>query len=159
MYCRKCGKWIDYDAATCVECQKNEETLNQANDTSAPQTQPVRGNVAPAQEKKGSMMNGFGWALAAVIVAWFGFLITCRSLNKLEARGWEWIVFILTQISIGLNVFSLIVGIKSVRKAQACVKEGKVRPMPTFILGIVAISISGLSLFLLLVPFMEFIVG
>ena len=24
MYCNKCGKWIDYDASTCVECQEAE---------------------------------------------------------------------------------------------------------------------------------------
>ena len=39
MYCRKCGKWMDYEADICVDCQQNEELFKVENEETAQQTE------------------------------------------------------------------------------------------------------------------------
>ena len=156
MYCRKCGKKIDYDAEMCVECQENEELFTREDEQPAPQpaydyAQSAQRSYAPAQEDRGSRMYGFGLALAAVIVSEFAIGFTYGMLAAMLGSGWLGAILVLLPMSIGMAVFTLIAGIKSVKRYIACSNAGKVKPIPTLILGIVAIVMSGLNFLLILI--------
>ena len=93
MYCRKCGKWIDYEAEICTDCQQTEELFKVENEQPAQPAQNEQyqyffGNNAqqpyaqqpyaqPVQSQdKGSRMEGFGFALAGTIIGFFAFLFS-----------------------------------------------------------------------------------
>lgn len=153
MYCRKCGKWIDYDAETCRECQENDELFKRAEEQSAPQAgqQPVQQDRAPAEET-GSRMYGFGLALAAAIVSfftfWFSYIMIIVTIATVAGNGNRVGCVMLLQFAIGAGIFALVAGISSVKKYSACSNAGKIKPIPALVLGIVSIVLSGLSLFM-----------
>ena len=171
MYCRKCGKWIDYEADICVDCQQNEELFKVENEETAQQAeqnkqygyfmngstqqpygQPTYGQPAYSQpmygqpvqpQDKGSRMAGFGLALTGTIISFFAFIFSCV-FTALAATGiGAALVFFV--LATGLTVFTLISGIKSLNTSKACVRAGKVKPIPAFIMGIVNIVMAGLS--------------
>ena len=175
MYCRKCGKWIDYEADICVDCQQNEELFKVENEETAQQAeqnkqygyfmnnsaqqpygQPIYSqptyNQPMQPQDKGSRMTGFGLALAGTIVSFFAFIFsvvfTALSASGLSAA----IVFLF--FATGLTVFTLISGIKSLNTSKACVRAGKVKPIPAFIMGIVNIVMAGLSFLYILLGLM-----
>lgn len=165
MYCRKCGKQIDYDAEICVECQENEELFTRTDESvvseSAPENEYVeQQSCAPEKEENGSRMFGFGLALAAVIVAQFatgfisGMFGSITEISESLAGEWLIVLLVLCPIAIGMSVFTLIAGIKSVKRYANCCNQGKVKPIPTLVLGIAAIVLSGLNFLILsIAPF------
>ena len=84
MYCRKCGKQIDYDAETCKECQEMETFF------STPEIEPqfeVREQPQyaqqPVQPLPGNKKEGFGKALAATILGGIAIFIVAIALGML----------------------------------------------------------------------------
>lgn len=162
MYCRKCGKKIDYDAEICVECQENEELFTRTDESAsdfAPKYEcPVQQPCASDDADNGSRMYGFGLALAAVIVAQFALGFISGIFPEIGESGWLTAV-VLLPLPIGMSVFTLIAGIGSIKKFVACSKQGKVKPIPTLVLGIAAVVLSGLNFLLLsFIPMMFLII-
>lgn len=151
MYCRKCGKEINYDAEMCVECQENEELFRvEGEETPQP---PVFEYAMPVQQDKGSRMEGFGLALAGAIVSEFAIVFAYLLLVLMLASGGMGGVVMLP-LSAGTSVFSLVAGIKSVKKSKECVNAGKVKPLPAFIMGIVSIVSAGFAFFFIFLALM-----
>lgn len=165
MYCRKCGKQIDYDSPICKECQ--EELIH-----SISQVEPkveVKEVVQPQQAQKpqpqGSRMEGFGKALTSTILGvvsyvlvLFAFIFIVAGGAARDATMYDEYAYssatsmfslgiVCMMISIGLAITSLILGIKSIKCFIKQKKEGKVKPIATLILGITGVAGSGLTFF------------
>lgn len=159
MYCRKCGKEINYDAEICVECQQNEELFNKAEE--APVAQPVQPVCEAVPEKKGSVMKGFGLALASVIVSIFGLAFFYGIIIGFaevledfdEATMYLEIgpsVYFLYIIGLAMTIFSLVGGIISMTVFFKAKKNGETKPIPALIMGIVSVVEAAASLLLAL---------
>ncbi len=173
MYCRKCGKQINYDAPYCLECQEMDALFITPEEEQAKQrTQESAYTAAPAyqpapQPLQGDRKEGFGKALASTILAVVSYFLVCIALGVIGALdtysyyGYsyasdEWaaaMVFML--MSIGTAVPALIMGIQSMKCFFRQKREGKVKPVATLVLGIVGMATSAftltLALFMLLI--------
>lgn len=169
MYCRKCGKWIEGDAEMCADCQQNEDLFKVEREEPVqptgqnaqyeyffngaqeqPAQQPWQQPVQP--QDKGSRMTGFGLALAGTIVSEFAILFSYLFMGLVVAGGMGG--FVMFPFAVGTAIFTLISGIKSLNTSKACVQAGKVKPIPTFILGIINVVGAGLSFFFIFLTFM-----
>ena len=172
MYCRKCGKWIDYEAEICTDCQQTEELFKVENEAPAQPAQNAQyqyffGNTAqqpgqqqysqpmysqpvypqPAQSQdKGSRMEGFGFALAGTIIGFIAFIFSYVLIVLSAVGGMGLGLF---PVALGTAIFAMVSGTKSLNKSKECTRAGKVKPIATFILGIVNVVLAGLSFFFL----------
>ena len=168
MYCRKCGKWIDYEAEICTDCQQTEELFKVENEQPAQPAQNEQyqyffGNNAqqpyaqqpyaqPVQSQdKGSRMEGFGFALAGTIIGFFAFLFSYLLLIFSAVGGMGLIMF---PFALSTAIFTMVSGTKSLNKSKECTRAGKVKPIATFILGIVNVVLAGLSFFFIVLTIM-----
>ena len=158
MYCRKCGKQIDYDSEFCVECKaeaaaravyreilEKEYAAKSAQNTSA-QVAPKQSPPAPAPQesngKSGGRLYGFGKALASAILAFFAF---CFMMTATETVDAGFFLF-----SLGFFIPALIMGISSMKGFFNRKREGYVTPIPSLVLGSIAVglcSIAGFAFF------------
>ena len=155
MYCRKCGKWMDYEAEVCEDCKRQEQaqSYQQPATYEAPQpTQPANsfyGVEVSVPKYRGSRMKKFGLALAAVIVAQFalGFFMGIimgieEALDGYDSSSMYLVIgssmYALYVIGFALAIFSLIGGIVSVVSGFGAKKRGEVTPIPAIILGFIA---------------------
>lgn len=149
MYCRKCGKEINYDAEMCVECQENEELFRVEGETQAQES--VLDFTVPTTQDKGSRMTGFGLALAGAIVSEFAILFSYLMFVVMSVGSMGGVL--LMPFSAATSIFSLVAGLKSLKTSKNCVNEGKVKPIPTFIMGIISVVSAGLSFFIMFLAF------
>lgn len=156
MYCSQCGKFIDYEATVCKECEAAKNQTN-TNETNVP---PFTSNADPyfnqdyytpadpyfysAEPEPQNRMFGFGKALASTIMGYVGFIFAYFAIIISMVEGAAGLVF--TLFASGLSIPSLIFGISSIkcfiRRKATCAKN-----IPTLILGIVGITGAGLTLF------------
>ena len=165
MYCKKCGKKLDYDGDLCEECRNRElvygdeqtkaETASTAYDPfDEPSTDANRatgnGNVAymPSGEN-GDRMHGFGKALTSailgdvgVVLAYFGIYASIFSVG---------LGIFLILGSIALAVLGLVFGIQSVQTFIADKNAGRVKPIATLVCGIIGIVGSAVTAFVLVI--------
>ena len=141
MYCKKCGKFITYDALVCNECAeemlKNEQGLTKNEQTyiEKPQTQTVQ---------RGNIMEGFGKALASVIIpivsifcGIFAFIMGAAAYASRNGNYWlfqvgQSILFVLIIVC----VVAIVLGAQSISLSNRLASEGKRRPIPTMVCGI-----------------------
>ncbi|MBR2988204.1 MAG: hypothetical protein IKC64_00600 [Clostridia bacterium] len=162
MYCRRCGRRMDYDAPICKEC---EEELNSAR---------ARVSVTPTQDEQnarpiytnapaGDAKEGFGKALAATImggISIFVFIISIALMYEVSVAYLNSIAygdtgiyfaglsvgFVLLLASLGLAIPSLIMGIQSIKCFVNAKKEGRVKPVGTLVCGIIGLASSAITL-------------
>lgn len=127
MYCKKCGKYIDYNASLCHECQDAEILF------SKPQTMET-----PVY--KGSRMDGFGPALTATILSFFGFVFSYAAFMFIEMSASGAKLIILVLLALGLGIPAIVLGAKSISLFKENSSAGMVKPIPTLILGIVGLA-------------------
>ena len=173
MYCRKCGKQIDYDSENCKECQEMEtffsapeiEPKFEVREEPRPQyTQPQYAYTQPRQPLPGNKKEGFGKALTSTILGSIGIVVALIAyVCLLAAMDYDYyydyyyydsyyyesmisvgVIFML--MSLGLAIPSLILGIKSMSCFFKQKREGKVKPVATLVLGIVGVATSALAL-------------
>ena len=169
MYCRKCGKQIDYDAHLCKECQ--EEVINASLvEKETVVKAPEKVVVVQKPASVGSRMEGFGGALTSTILGVVAFILAYVALIFLIAGfnggyydGLEGGVYFSGIFSVGvffmilalvLGIVSLVLGIKAIKRFRRQSREGKVKPIATLILGIAGVGWSGLALFFVFVCMM-----
>ena len=157
MYCRKCGKQMDYDAPVCKECEEMANFFGNG----AP--------IAPTPEKPapvGSRMEGFGKALTSTIIGVVSFIVVLIAMVLITAAITEDAVYdsyygyyysysnassmvgvctALSLICCGAVVVALIFGIQSIKCFIAAKRSGAVKPIATLILGIVGVVMSALT--------------
>ena len=177
MFCRKCGKQIDYEAEFCKECQEMDAFFG---DNKPTVEEP---SLIVEQEKpvlEGNRKEGFGKALAATImgaIAYFFVIIALgiltsmlggdlddlemmpyESIHELTVISYDPTLMAIMLITAGISIFlaipSLILGIQSIKCFFRQKKAGKVRPVATLVLGIVSVVIAAsvLSSALVILP-------
>lgn len=161
MYCRKCGKQIDYDSPLCKECEDLETFFGET-----PQEQPSQpsqsaqytqyAQAQPAQPV-GSRKEGFGKALAATIMSSIAFFISLIAMTLVSealtsyAFGYEDVEGIIgasvfmSMLCLGLSIPSLIMGIQSMKCFFRAKNAGRLKPVPTLVCGIVGVVMSALT--------------
>ncbi len=155
MYCRKCGKFIDYDAEYCIECRQVEEQARQAN--VVPPVQPTY----PIDN--GSVTTGLGKAIASATLSFFGYVFSLLAFifciayvsGGLSVGG----ATVFLTIALGFSITALIFGIQSVKVFVNEKNAGRKKPIPALVLGIFGISFSGLALFFCFLAFIILIAG
>lgn len=163
MFCTRCGKEIDYDASICRECEA--ELIKEAGMTSATAQQEIAAQPVELEQPKGSRKEGFGGALAATILGWLGYFVSCINLGvTLGALGelsvaydpeiaavFAGIIWVINVVCLGLSVPGLILGIKSMKCFFRAKNEGRVKPIATLILGIVGVAGAALAFMFVLI--------
>ena len=151
MYCRKCGKEIDYEAEYCKECQKTNAYYEKMAE-GIELTDVVTYEAALKQEQeeelaaKGSRMEGFWIALSSVIVGCVAYILLIVSVSYLALEATAGTTLML--MTLGACIYSLVMGIRSVKCFNAQKEAGKVKPVATLVLGIVGIVIGAGMLFI-----------
>lgn len=144
MYCRKCGKQIDYDEPICNECREAEIFFDDSvnNDFS----QPV-----------GDPKEGFGLALASTIIGAITLFIIITAITIITdilvgtiynvSAG---ISSIISTLCLGGAIPALIFGIKSIKCFIAAKRDGRIKPVATLVCGIIGLVLSALAMFYVL---------
>lgn len=155
MYCRKCGKQIDYDALICKECENAEMFFG----GTEPETY-----VQPVTDRK----EGFGRALTATIVGSISFFLSliAMSIATVALEGYangsyygysgggiSAASIILSFLCLGGAIPSLILGIKSIKCFICAKNEGLVKPVPTLVCGIIGVVMSAMTFVYVLLTF------
>ena len=153
MYCKRCGKFIDYEADMCNECAAEQNAAIQAD---AFGVQP--------QVKEGSMKTGLGKAIAAAILGTVALMFIEIALIIMEMGSMDLMfesdlyyaaeamvevgagMFVLLILAAGCAIPSLILSIKSIKTFKAEGAEGRVKPIPTLVLGIYGVVNAAASL-------------
>ena len=147
MYCRKCGKQIDYDADFCHECARQElyESLNGTSEEKSDQTTLTASN-------EGSIKTGLGKAIASAILSVvsiiFVMIAYIAALGAMVAyeEGFDSVALTGVAVSFSLltvaaAVIALIFGIKSINCFRTEKKAGRKKPIPTLIIGISSLAV------------------
>ena len=153
MYCRKCGKQIDYDAPICKECEETEIYFgNPETDTQPIAETKFEEKPAP----QGSRKEGFGGALTATILGSISFIISIIAMSLAsvaielslyyDVTGLVIFTIVFTVISLGCAIPSMILGIKGIRCFIKAKNQGKIKPVATLVLGIVGLVSSAMTI-------------
>jgi hypothetical protein len=132
MYCKKCGKYIDYEADVCNECKEAENAQEEVKDENA--YNPFEETVAPAPADAGNRMYGFGKALASNIIGFFNMFLMAFGIALAAVYPPLGIVILLA--SVAGFVISLIFAIKSIKAFVKRCREKCAKPIATLVLGI-----------------------
>lgn len=168
MYCRRCGKKMEYDGDICNECN-SFDSFFEAPKQETPQvtyTQNTYSQSSYSQPSKpaqrGSVMEGFKKALAATIMSTFAYVFVLIASEIITASGSydEMLGTIpLFIITLGLSIPSLIMGISSIKLFKEQKELGRVKPIPALILGINAVVNSAFGLLFSVIFLLMFMAG
>ncbi len=164
-YCTKCGKKIDSDESLCEDCRNAEllfDTSKQAesnqNDNSGNtdnrfENENVEKINFSTPDDKGSRMDGFNRALASAIVSQAVFSIVELTnlifvVRQVVANGVGNVIgFLLSSLPFMVAlVFSIRNGILSIKLFINNKNAGKVKPVSTLVLGIIACVMSATTI-------------
>ena len=154
MYCRNCGKEIDYVAPICKECEEKERLLRGLAASKAQAEKPAQ---------TGDRKEGFSKALASTIIGAVAFFISMVVMVMLLAAAEEFQYYdvsgitttctVLSVLTLGGSIPALIFGIKSIKCFINAKNEGRIKPIPTLVCGIVGVVLSGLTILYSLLAF------
>ena len=150
MFCKKCGKFIDYDSDVCNECHDNNVA----------DTIPVVATTDEAPKKpEGRRTYGLGLAIAGAAIGLFSAIFSCIAyvfslvvsvlktedysqvgvtLADLDALGI--LSYVFAVFGIILAIPAIIFGAVSIKRFFVKKKLGEVKPIPTLIIGIVTVA-------------------
>jgi hypothetical protein len=157
MYCRKCGKYIEYDSLECRECEAKaneihnvvsnvyhqemgyqmplKERNNQANSTPSPRMLGF----------KGALMSAILPAISMILSVSALFFFLAQTPKNTEGKfiyesGVELLCvrsIIFQVVALAISIVAIVLSTKAIRLVGRVVKEGGVRPIATQVLGIV----------------------
>ena len=171
MYCRKCGKQIDYDAPLCNECaqQEAEQAYSATALTVIENDDQAKGAAPLAEENvQKPRMYGFKNSLKAAIFGYISYcaaiasnvfsallgigifvdFLTCiiseESGNMVATEISPFAIFGIVNtllLVVGFAIPALILGIKSIKTYVRRNRAGYAKPIATLVLGIVAVAL------------------
>lgn len=168
MYCRKCGKMVEDDKELCVDCQEMDVFFG---DEQAKASEKVE-TVAPKLE--GSRKTGMAKGLVGTILGAVAYFIACVGFGLIsgalevveeEAYLYDSVEQVLKELNLyGGTVFcavvpllmfvpSLVLGILSISCFKCEKNAGRVKPIPTLVLGIVSVVLAALNVLFSLCTF------
>lgn len=154
--------------------QYSNNPYGNGNSYSNPFGNPYNGGYSNTQygvpQAEGSRKEGFGKALAATILSSIAFFLIIIAFSVMSVALEEYTygygyynsdayydmmeaALILALFSLGMSIPSLIMGISSMKCFFRAKNAGKVKPIPTLVLGIVSVALSGLTLLYVLLVF------
>ena len=160
MYCRKCGKWIEGDNEFCADCQETEIFFS-----SEAEKEPVKATTV-ASQLPGSRKTGMTKALIGAIFGAVGYLLAMIGLGLISGAleeidefsySYNSVETLLKDIHLyGFTVFcaivplllfvpGLVLGIMSISCFKKEKNAGRVKPIPTLVLGIVGVVLGALN--------------
>ena len=149
MYCNKCGKYIEYDAPICRECEANEAAQAPKKDYYIDENiNAYDGEVEIEPADAHNRMYGFGPALTSTILSFVGFIFSYISLFGFVFEEMA-VSLVLILFGIGFSIPSIILGIKSIVTFVRRKREGAAKPIPALVLGINGAIFAGTSFFIL----------
>ena len=169
MYCRLCGKFIDNDVEFyCEDCKKMLE-----HDQEKDQKNNGKQETGRAIRKEGSAKEGMKKAFFSSMFAVIAFISAIIGMSFLFAllmqkgyvpdieKATEFLAFesvgiVFTVLALPCAIIGLLFAIQSIKTFQKAKKEMRVKPVATFVLGILGIILNAVSMFLI---FIAFIVG
>ncbi len=149
MYCKKCGKEIDYDAEICIECQGSANSADEHDFYT--EENYYASMYAEGQARKaglGRAITGAAFGLVALICSCFAMSILSA---MVEDYGYVFDSAVLSTsyglavVSIGLGIPAVINGIKSIIVFRDAKKGALPKPIPTFICGIASCAFTVIS--------------
>ena len=151
--------------------QYSNNPYGNGNSYSNPFGNPYNGGYSNTQygvpQAEGSRKEGFGKALAATILSAIAFFLIMIAFGVVSVALEEYYYYdsyyyysdlvgtaiVLALFSLGMSIPSLIMGISSMKCFFRAKNAGKVKPIPTLVLGIVSVALSGLTLLYVLIVF------
>ena len=150
MYCRKCGKEIDYDAEICLECQGHAHPIEE-HDSYAEENY-YASMYAESKAKKAGLARAITAACLGVVAC----VMSNFAMSSLSALIESWgqiidsaivaVAYVLAFLSLGGAIPGLINGIKSIKCFKDAKKNALPKPVATLILGIGATVTSSVSI-------------
>ena len=147
MYCIKCGKFIEYDALICKEC---EEALNKDQVNQEPINQEVIQNLDEYEYKKSS--KGLTAGIMSVVVGGIDFTFASISFFLLiigvidpTLRTPGIVTYLICVLCSGLSLFLGIYALVVYKKEKEINYE--TRPVATCVLGVIGVVIASIMIF------------
>lgn len=151
MFCVKCGKQVEHDERLCNECQQAENAQKVQPVTEIEQEKPTEVTVCRAENAVADK-RGFGYALAAIIVAPIAWIMGLIFVSEIQYGIDAMLMFGADAASIyemalnGVNAIAAIVGCiialvlctKAFNEQNEALKEGVPRHNPTHVLALVS---------------------
>ncbi len=158
MYCRKCGKFFDYEGDLCKECAATADPFGEEAVVNAQEAEPQQSYQAfysdYVAKNRGfsTARKGFIFAIIALVVAniavysaYFNYFMVSEGLdNNLTL---DYAALLRTGItcgvvfgiaSVGLSIPAIVCGIKSIVTFARAAKEGGAKPVKTLVFGIIS---------------------
>lgn len=153
MYCRKCGRQVADDQPLCEECRRQETGVSE---------------IKP-EEVNTNRMYGFTKALVGTILGVAAYIfstVACLIVdsayisavsggsvyyNFTSLVNTSWAMMI---ISIPMLIIAMVFGVKSIKMFNRIKQQGGVKPIPAFVLGIVAVVSSAVSILMVFCTFL-----
>ena len=161
MYCRICGKFMDNDVEIyCDDCKKMLEN-DQARNKNKEET-------GRAIRKEGSAKEGIKKAIFSSVFAVAGFIFAVIGMSFFfalllqkgyvpditkasEFLAWESTGIVFTALATPLAIIGTLFGVQSIKTFKKAKKEIKVKPIATFILGILGLILNAVVLLLIFI--------
>lgn len=146
MYCRKCGKQLPGEQTLCDECKLKEIGAK-----------PEQANT--------NRMYGFAKALIGMLLGIVGDVLSAIACSVVSIAYltaliggnayYHFTVLIntvwgLTILSIPLLIVAMVFGVQSIKAYSRIQQQGGVKPIPTLVLGIIAVVAAALSILMVL---------
>ena len=167
MYCRRCGKQIDYVAEICLECQRElldataapeekKETAREKPETPTAAAPAAQSEVKAPDEKRGRAVASTVMGAVSAVVNLFCAAVSVSAASS--GAGSQSQLALHWMGAIAMAILAIVFGIKSIIHYKKCRTEYGVKLKATLALGIVGVALSycGLNLMLQMVFSMWF---
>ena len=160
MYCRRCGKEIDYDAEYCIECsnmarekaQPVEETYYQEPQQETYYQAPQQNYYQPQSydyttqkpANTPSRTAGLGKGITGAIFAFIALIFASVSAEMMLYE--DGIALVLAILGIGFSIPALVCGKGAISIFKLACRNNHPRPIPTLICGIFGVAMGATSL-------------
>ena len=171
MYCRKCGKQIDYDADFCHECARQElyESLNGTAEEKSDQTTLTASNEGSIKTGLGKAITSAILSVVSIIFVMIAYIAALGAIVAYEEGFYSATptnVAVLTSVAVNFSlltvaaaVIALIFGIKSINCFRTEKKAGRKKPIPTLIMGISSLAVVAYDVLFLFITLLLLALG
>ena len=172
MYCRRCGKEIDYDAEYCIECEGMEKERVQQNyytptynsqNYSQNYNQNYNQNYSQYEYQQPANVpgrgEGIGKGITSIILGFISFIMITSGISLVEDLYYGSVggAVVCFMIGLGLGIPAVATGAAAIKTFKRAVCNNYPRPVATLILGIVGLVFGAFSLTMFVLGFFALI--
>ncbi len=164
MYCRRCGKEIDYDAEYCIECsnmarekaQPVEETYYQEPQQETYYQAQSYDYTTQKPANTPSRTAGLGKGITGAIFAFISLIIVALAIELLLYD--DSTALVLAILGIGFSIPALACGRGAISVFKLACRNNHPKPIATLICGIFGVAMGATSLFCSVISFFSIII-